>query len=59
MTPKHRRDRFESYEVYDSQGKSVGLVVLPRQTRFTGPTSPTVFLRRPMPPKPTSNHRAA
>ncbi len=59
MAPIKRRDRFESYEVYDNQGKSVGRVVLPRQTRFTGPTSGTVFLRRPMGPKPKSNPRAA
>lgn len=59
MAPNHRRDRFESYEVYDKQGKSVGRVVLPRQTRFTGQTSGTVFLRRPTGLKPRSNPRAA
>ncbi len=59
MAPTNRRDRFESYEVYDQWGKSVGRVVLPRQTRFTGQTSGTVFLRRPPGPKPKSNPRAA
>ena len=59
MAPIKRRDRFESYEVYDNQGKSVGRVVLPRQTRFTGQTSGTVFLRRPLGPKPKSSPRAA
>ncbi len=59
MAPSNRRDRFESYEVYDSRGKSVGRVILPRQTRSTGPGSATVFLRRPAMPKPGAKPRAA
>jgi len=59
MAPPKRRDRFESYEVYDEHGKSVGRVVLPRQTRFTGPANGTVFLRRPAPPRSKPNPQAA
>ncbi|MBL8985187.1 MAG: hypothetical protein SFV24_20675 [Gemmatimonadales bacterium] len=59
MTLKARQDRYESYEVYDEEGNSVGRVVLPRQTRFFGSTRGTVFLRRQPPVKPARNHRAA
>lgn len=59
MTLKARQDRYESYEVYDDQGNSVGRVVLPRQTRFFGTTRGTVFLRRQPPVKTTRGPRAA
>lgn len=59
MTLKARQERFESYEVYDDEGKSVGRVVLPRQSRFFGNTRGTVLLRRQPPAKGTRGPRAA
>ena len=59
MSLKTRQDRFESYEVYDDEGNSVGRVVLPRQSRFFGTTRGTVLLRRQPPVKPAKGPRAA
>ncbi len=59
MAEAKRRDRFEGYEVYDSHGKSVGRVILPRAIRAPGPTNGTVFLRRQPAPKPSSKPQAA
>ena len=46
MPPKNLRDRVETYEVYDEDGKAVGRVILPRRGRFLGPQEGTVYLRR-------------
>lgn len=51
MTTKTTKDRFESYEVFDDEGKSVGRVVLPRSRRMFGTSRGTVFLNR-QPPRP-------
>ncbi len=59
MAESKRRDRFEGYEVYDSQGKSVGRVILPRATRLPGPSHGTVFLRRQPVLRPKSKPQAA
>ncbi len=59
MSLKTKQERFESYEVYDDQGKSVGRVVLPRQHRFFGTSRGTVYLRRQPMLKPRSGSRAA
>jgi len=59
MSLRAKRERFESYEVYDDQGNSVGRVVLPRQQRFFGNTRGTVYLRRQPSIKPNRDHRAA
>jgi len=58
MALRTKQDRFEGYEVYDDQGKSVGRVILPKEARLFGPTRGTVFLRRD-PPRPSSPPRAA
>jgi len=58
MTLRAKRDRFEAYEVFDDQGKSVGRVILPKEPRLFGPARGTVFLRRD-PPRPSSPPRAA
>ena len=47
MAKQMTKKKFESYEVYDGDGRSVGRVVLPRQRRFVGSTNGTVYLRRP------------
>lgn len=46
MALRTLRDRFESYEVYDENGNSVGRVIFPRQRRFFGPERGTVYLSR-------------
>jgi hypothetical protein len=47
LTPKP--DRFETYEVFDEQGHSVGRVILPKRPRFLGAEQGTVYLRRDPP----------
>ncbi|MSR02428.1 MAG: hypothetical protein EXR94_06775 [Gemmatimonadetes bacterium] len=59
MADTKRRDRFEGYEVFDSHGKSVGRVILPRTTRPPGPSNGTVFLRRQPVPRPKAKPQAA
>ena len=59
MPLQTRRERYESYEVYDDHGNSVGRVVLPRQQRFFGTTNGTVFLRRQPNGKPANGARTA
>ena len=56
---KTKQERFDSYEVYDDRGHSVGRVVLPRQSRFVGTSRGTVYLRRQALPKARSGSRAA
>ena len=55
MTTKARKDRYESYEVYDQQGIPVGRVVFPRQRRFLGAERGTVYLNR----QPTLQRRGS
>ncbi len=59
MTLKTRQDRFESYEVYDERGNSVGRVILPRRARFFGTSRGTVYLRRQPPLRSAKGSRAA
>jgi hypothetical protein len=59
MTLKAKRDRFESYEVFDDHGNSVGRVILPRQQRFFGSTRGTIYLNRQPRVKSTTGPRAA
>lgn len=49
MTVKVTKDRFESYEVFDAAGKSVGRVILPRSKRMFGTDRGTVYLNRQPP----------
>ncbi|MBM4187050.1 MAG: hypothetical protein FJ206_07025 [Gemmatimonadetes bacterium] len=50
MTTKATNDRFETYEVFDERGRSVGRVILPRSRRMFGAEKGTVLLTR-QPPK--------
>ena len=56
---KTKQERFDSYEVYDDRGNSVGRVILPRQSRFFGTSRGTVYLRRQPPIKSRSGSQAA
>lgn len=56
---KTKQEPFDSYEVYDDRGHSVGRVVLPRQSRFVGTSRGTVYLRRQPPIKSRSGSQAA
>jgi hypothetical protein len=49
METKATRERFESYEVFDDKGNSVGRVILPRSRRMFGTNRATVFLNRQPP----------
>jgi len=59
MTRKRPIDRYESYEVYDERGRSVGRVVLPRRRNALGRGGDTVLLRRPPIPVSDSTRPAA
>ena len=54
-----RQERFESYEVYDDKGNSVGRVVFPKATRSSAAGRGTVYLRRQPPLRPARTSRAA
>lgn len=58
MGHKIRQERFESYEVYDDKGNSVGRVVFPKAVRSAGSRG-TVYLRRQPPLRPARSSRAA
>ncbi|MGE0440356.1 MAG: hypothetical protein AB7L66_03715 [Gemmatimonadales bacterium] len=58
MAKQPPHPQFESYEVYDEHGMSVGRVVLPRRRQFTGSTKGTVYLRRQPSPRPRTPRAA-
>lgn len=49
MSQQGKTERFESYEVYDDQGNSVGRVVFPKSGRISSGPRATVYLRRQPP----------
>lgn len=61
MATKTNKDRYETYEVFDERGRSVGRVVLPRTRRPFGTDRGTVYLNRQTPKVPATptNPRAA
>lgn len=58
MTLQPRSQSFDSYEVYDEDGHSVGQVILPRNLRPFGRTKGTVYLQRPPVTSPQHPHAA-
>ena len=58
MTLTTRLTTYESYEVYDDEGNSVGRVMLPKTSRLFGSAEGTVLLQRQPKPRATRSHAA-